>query len=304
MNIAQVALLDKNLGGTTAAYDASNFPTTAMTATGTAAAGAVTGTLGWNDTTKVFTITDDLGVASDISETTLDTTFDGKAATLTYTAGDDTTTPVTLQNFKIEYEAGGVLDTVDTATVGTYTDSNGATTTSADTGTGVSIMTMNISALTDSAEDMAMLNAFTQQVDTTIANMTTAASDVGAVKSRIGLQQSFVTSLKNSIDMGVGSLVDADMNQESTETPGAASAAAAWHSVAVDCQPERAGDPEAVWLRVLANSEPSKLAAARQPPRALCFPSRSRAMIWRDRLLLKLSCLKRSYGAIGLEAVP
>jgi flagellin len=80
----------------------------------------------------------------------------------------------------------------------------------------VSIMTLDISTLSDSAEDMAMLNALTQQVDTTIANMTTAASDVGAVKSRIGLQQSFVTSLKDSIDMGVGSLVDADMNQEST----------------------------------------------------------------------------------------
>lgn len=112
--------------------------------------------------------------------------------------------------------SGGLLDTTDTSTVGSYTDATGTTTTSAAGGTGKSIYDLDISSLTDSAADLATLNAFTRQVDATMANMTTSASNLGAVKSRITLQQSFVTSLRDSIDQGVGSLVDADMNKEST----------------------------------------------------------------------------------------
>jgi flagellin len=47
--------------------------------------------------------------------------------------------------------------------------------------------------------------------------MTSAASTLGSVKARITSQQSFVTSLKTSIDQGIGSLVDADMNAASTK---------------------------------------------------------------------------------------
>ena len=47
--------------------------------------------------------------------------------------------------------------------------------------------------------------------------MTDAASSLGAVKSRIGIQQTFVKGLMDAIDRGVSSLVDADMNEESTK---------------------------------------------------------------------------------------
>jgi flagellin len=47
--------------------------------------------------------------------------------------------------------------------------------------------------------------------------MTDAASSLGAVKSRIGLQQDFVKSLMDALDRGVGTLIDADMNEESTK---------------------------------------------------------------------------------------
>jgi flagellin len=47
--------------------------------------------------------------------------------------------------------------------------------------------------------------------------MTSAASNLGAEKSRISTQQSFVSNLMQAIDKGVGSLVDADMNEESTK---------------------------------------------------------------------------------------
>ena len=41
-------------------------------------------------------------------------------------------------------------------------------------------------------------------------------ANLGAVKGRVGLQKEFVTNLMDAIDRGVGQLVDADMNQEST----------------------------------------------------------------------------------------
>ena len=54
------------------------------------------------------------------------------------------------------------------------------------------------------------------KVDKALATMTTAATNLGAAKSRIDLQKTFTQSLIDSIDRGVGQLVDADMNKEST----------------------------------------------------------------------------------------
>ncbi|TIW18165.1 MAG: flagellin, partial [Mesorhizobium sp.] len=42
------------------------------------------------------------------------------------------------------------------------------------------------------------------------------ATVLGAAKSSIDLQKTFTSSLMDSIDRGVGQLVDADMNKEST----------------------------------------------------------------------------------------
>ena len=53
-------------------------------------------------------------------------------------------------------------------------------------------------------------------VDHIYSKMTDAASNLGAVNSRIEMQESFVGQLMDSIDKGVGRLVDADMNEEST----------------------------------------------------------------------------------------
>lgn len=46
--------------------------------------------------------------------------------------------------------------------------------------------------------------------------MTDAASNLGAISKRIEMQSGFVGNLMDSIDKGVGKLVDADMNEEST----------------------------------------------------------------------------------------
>ncbi len=78
------------------------------------------------------------------------------------------------------------------------------------------VSTIDISALTDAAADIQEIEDYISGVDTAITEMTDAATTLGAAKSRIGIQQDFVKSLMDAIDRGVGQLVDADMNEEST----------------------------------------------------------------------------------------
>ncbi|MCK8780130.1 flagellin [Rhizobium sp. NTR19] len=52
--------------------------------------------------------------------------------------------------------------------------------------------------------------------ESALKEMTNAAADIGAVNKRIELQKNFVENLTDSIESGVGKLVDADMNEEST----------------------------------------------------------------------------------------
>ncbi len=70
---------------------------------------------------------------------------------------------------------------------------------------------MDVSTATD-----AELDDFIQAVDRAIGEMTSAATELGAAKSRIDLQSSFISELSDSIDRGISTLVDADMNEEST----------------------------------------------------------------------------------------
>jgi flagellin len=60
------------------------------------------------------------------------------------------------------------------------------------------------------------ISAMVRAVDSILTQMTDAAADLGAAKKRISLQNTFVTNLMDTIDKGVGTLVDADMNKEST----------------------------------------------------------------------------------------
>jgi len=76
--------------------------------------------------------------------------------------------------------------------------------------------TMDISKLTDSAADSATLDQYITAVDKALGSVTQAAANLGATKTRITSNSDFVKSLMDSIDRGVGQLVDADMNAEST----------------------------------------------------------------------------------------
>ena len=53
-------------------------------------------------------------------------------------------------------------------------------------------------------------------VDAMLKDMTDAAATLGATNSRLNLQNNFIKDLSDTITKGVGRLVDADMNEEST----------------------------------------------------------------------------------------
>ena len=79
-----------------------------------------------------------------------------------------------------------------------------------------SVDTISISALTDSAADQTTLDGYIAQVTTAINSVAASAANLGAVKNRISTNAEFVKSLMDSVDRGIGQLVDADMNAEST----------------------------------------------------------------------------------------
>jgi flagellin len=65
------------------------------------------------------------------------------------------------------------------------------------------------------ADDTA-IDDFIQATDSAITEMTTAATNLGSAKSRIELQSNFIAALSDAIERGISTLVDADMNEEST----------------------------------------------------------------------------------------
>ncbi|MCL6705505.1 hypothetical protein M8R20_00690 [Pseudomonas sp. R2.Fl] len=114
----------------------------------------------------------------------------------------------------IAYDDAGTpyyIDTLDTPTA------------VADANTGFSVYNLDITKLGDVATTLGgsfseadVLAFMTQFVNDQLEAMTSATADLGSISMRIGLQEDFVASLTDSIDSGIGRLVDADMNEEST----------------------------------------------------------------------------------------
>jgi flagellin len=76
-----------------------------------------------------------------------------------------------------------------------------------------SITTLDISGATITDAD---LDLMISDADAAITAMTDSASNLGAAKKRVSMQTDFVAELMDAIDRGIGALVDADMNAEST----------------------------------------------------------------------------------------
>jgi flagellin len=106
----------------------------------------------------------------------------------------------------------GILGTTAADFTTTDFDSSDAAVTGAATAVGgMSVYTLDINGL----DGAAMAEALTL-VDAALAYMTSAGADLGSISMRIDLQEDFVNKLSDSLDSGVGRLVDADMNEEST----------------------------------------------------------------------------------------
>ncbi|MBW8301045.1 MAG: hypothetical protein K0M60_15710 [Hydrogenophaga sp.] len=79
-------------------------------------------------------------------------------------------------------------------------------------GTGTSGSVVELSSATTDDQIEGMISA----VDAMLSDMTDVAATLGATNSRLEMQDEFVADLMDVIDTGVGRLVDADMNEEST----------------------------------------------------------------------------------------
>jgi flagellin len=111
--------------------------------------------------------------------------------------------------FDASATADGILDTERDAATGAALGAAAAGS--------FKVTTLNISALTDSAADLATLDGYIKGADAAITSMTTASATLGSAKTRINLQKDFVGALSDAIERGVSSLVDADMTEESTK---------------------------------------------------------------------------------------
>ncbi len=97
-------------------------------------------------------------------------------------------------------DQSGILDKSRTATAGAF-----------------SVSGFTIAALTDSSADLTTIDQYISGVDAAVTELTTAATDLGSSKARIDMQSEFVSGLMDAISRGVGQLVDADLNEESTK---------------------------------------------------------------------------------------
>jgi flagellin len=120
-------------------------------------------------------------------------------------------TGVTIQTIEFNGDASklldannqsGILDNQDTTTNG---------------GINYSIVDLDISGLTTSAADTTDLEQIIKWVDSGLSAMIDSAANLGALKSRIDSQNDFVRVLMEAVERGVGTLVDADMTEESTK---------------------------------------------------------------------------------------
>ncbi|WP_147182444.1 flagellin, partial [Ciceribacter naphthalenivorans] len=79
-------------------------------------------------------------------------------------------------------------------------------------GSGTSGSLVELSSMTTDDEVEGMISA----VEAMLSDITDAAATLGAINMRVEMQTNFVADLMDVIDTGVGRLVDADMNEEST----------------------------------------------------------------------------------------
>lgn len=183
----------------------------------TRAAGAKQGILDKTTTVEGNSITLQINVAGVLQDVTVEaftttevinsgaTTFNGSHAT------DGTANYV-----RVAHDTW--VRAIDQSTVPTqevaYDD--GTTAWAVDTSAPVPTVTASIDTISiTSATTMGQLDGLLKMVDTALSTLTSAAAKLGSVSSRIEMQDSFISKLMDSVERGIGQLVDADMEEES-----------------------------------------------------------------------------------------
>jgi flagellin len=69
----------------------------------------------------------------------------------------------------------------------------------------------------DIVQNPDMVRTYIDYMDKATARVVDAAATLGALQTRIDMQAEFAARLASNIDSGIGRLVDADMNEESTK---------------------------------------------------------------------------------------
>jgi flagellin len=115
-----------------------------------------------------------------------------------------------------DYTATGAAST-------TISTGNGADLTTSGTGTDATMKALfNLVASTGSGGGLAAITSATldaslKTIDTAATTVKTAAAQFGAVQSNVEGQKTFITDLANTLQTGVGNMVDADMTAESAK---------------------------------------------------------------------------------------
>ena len=150
----------------------------------------------------------------------------GRLTFKTTATGSGTAAQVTIQN--VTASAGNTLVDVGFGTGTAATDARVGKGSAAgstagkgiidtiDGGTTFAISTIDISGLSGTAGDAA-LQAIVSQVEKAIAKVTDAGTKLGANKTQIDGQKTFVDTLMKANDRTIGILVDADIEEESTK---------------------------------------------------------------------------------------
>jgi flagellin len=110
--------------------------------------------------------------------------------------------PLDLNTLFGAWATGGSLENLDEGILGTNVGKL----------SGQSVYALDITTLTTSG---GIGNAL-QDVEQALGLMVATASELGSLQKRIAMQEDFVSTLSDSTDSGVGRLVDADMEAESS----------------------------------------------------------------------------------------
>jgi flagellin len=145
-------------------------------------------------------------VAVKTTSYTLDAGFAGEGPTLLF--GGDATGAIDFTT-----ATSGILGTTGAGwTTVDFNDANAGLDAATEVGA-MSIYNLDITTFTD--DNVGMAEAL-KLVDAGLQAMTSAGAKLGSISTRIDLQEQFVNKLSDSIESGIGRLVDADMNEEST----------------------------------------------------------------------------------------